>query len=105
MFLGMMQVIETLRPPCNLILPPFPSVVCALALGSGQLVPFLLSFSLISSQPVRLWICFCCPGQGLLCFLFPFNAIYNFPVAILSSFEDRFHLQEPFWVCFLLGRC
>lgn len=68
MFLGMMQVIETLRPPCNLILPPFRSVVCA-GLGKWAALPsppsllavFQYAFGFVSVAQVKACFVFFSP--------------------------------------------
>lgn len=80
MSLGMMQVIETLQPPCNLILPPLWSVCERVSEGGSYAhFPFLAVF-----QPVGVSFGFV-SGAGVKTWVFFSWSIYNFPVAILGS--------------------
>ena len=81
MSLGMMQAIETLQPPRNLILSPLGSVcvcVCVAGVAGGckAAIP-IPPFPSPASQCI-----FPCPGQDFFFFLI---SIYNFPGAILGS--------------------
>lgn len=98
MFLGMMQVIETLQPPCNLILPPLWS-------GRGEggdsipISPLLTVF-----QPTSVSLGFVSGSEIRICFFFFFlssKSIYNFPVAILGSALGKILPQGTFRVYFL----